>query len=146
MPTVVEITEEKEVIPKMNMAKKTISFSTCRVYLKAWGFSFSEHKKNVYMDGHEREDVVAYRQAWVTRMKEHAHRMAFYEGEDLLEEEMPLLEEDEKRRVHLPRPRRPRKAVVEKGGATPPQERRRKESHGLWVYVPLSWRDQLQVL
>lgn len=43
--------------------------------------------KDVYKDGHEREDVVAYRIEWAKRMMEHKTRMAeFVGGEDGVEE------------------------------------------------------------
>jgi len=51
---------EEELFPKMtgnSLVRSTIHEDTCRMYLHLWGFTYDEHRKNVYMDGHEREDV-----------------------------------------------------------------------------------------
>jgi len=63
----------------------TISETTCREYLKKWGYCFLAHKKDVYMDGHERADVVEARLGWVSRMLELEKRMSIFEGENLTE-------------------------------------------------------------
>ena len=39
-----------------------ISLSTARRWLRCEGFQFTGHKKGLYFDGHDRADVVAYRQ------------------------------------------------------------------------------------
>jgi hypothetical protein len=44
-----------------NTVRKTLSTSTARRYLKAQGFRWKDLTKGLYNDGHEREDVVDYR-------------------------------------------------------------------------------------
>jgi hypothetical protein len=44
-----------------NTVEKTLSTSTARRYLKAQGFRWKDLTKGLYKDGHEREDVVDYR-------------------------------------------------------------------------------------
>ena len=53
----------------------------------------------MYVDGHKREDVVAYRQAWAKRMMGYKKQMETYSGE--IEEIVtpPLLHSDQKQIV-----------------------------------------------
>lgn len=51
----------------------------------------------MYIDGHEREDVVEYRKAFLKRMEQYSQRMATFsvvDGEVVLD--MPTLKENEK--------------------------------------------------
>jgi len=89
---------EREVLPGMANSRKTISESTCREYMKEWGYSFGTHSKDVYMDGHEREDVVEYRAGFVGRILELEARMSSFEGDDMHEVE-PKLGVNEKKVV-----------------------------------------------
>ncbi|KAI2493715.1 hypothetical protein MHU86_20819 [Fragilaria crotonensis] len=45
---------------------KTLSFSTAWRWMKRLGFEFDDRKKSFYVDGHEREDVVANRKQFCT--------------------------------------------------------------------------------
>lgn len=56
-------------------AKKGISESTAYRWLRALGWLPSEHKKGLFFDGHEREDVVEYRKVFLQLMKEYETRM-----------------------------------------------------------------------
>jgi hypothetical protein len=47
--------------------------------LKKNGFSFEKFKKDIYYDGHEREDVVEYRLKWAKQMVEYEKRMITYD-------------------------------------------------------------------
>jgi hypothetical protein len=47
------------------------------------GYQFGEYRKGMYFDGHEREDVVAYRTKFLEEMKELERRMVRYEGETM---------------------------------------------------------------
>ncbi|KAF7304187.1 hypothetical protein MIND_00650800 [Mycena indigotica] len=47
--------------------ERTISVWTARWWLKRLDFHFGVRKNGMYIDGHEREDVVAYRNAFVKR-------------------------------------------------------------------------------
>lgn len=54
---------EVELFPRIHMKPgKGISLSTARSWLHREGFRYTEHKKALYYDGHERPDVVDYRQ------------------------------------------------------------------------------------
>ena len=57
------------------------------------GFSQKYHKKGVYFDVHEREDVIKYREQFVWQLDELDWR-CIYEGHDpeLLEGENPLIQ------------------------------------------------------
>jgi hypothetical protein len=70
-----------EVFPDVEFS---ISESTCQRYMHLWGFAIKDTSaKNVYVDGHEREDVVSYREEWAKRMLGYQRRMADYKGEHL---------------------------------------------------------------
>jgi len=90
---------EGTVLPQLAVEKKSFSETSAKVYLKNWGYMFKQYKKGVYMDGHERLDVVSYREEWVSRMQEHEKRMAFYEGEQNEITRMPVLAPGEKQIV-----------------------------------------------
>lgn len=71
--------EALETVPKDSKecnGKQWIRARTARRWLRKLGFSFSEVKKDVYVDGHERPDVVEYRndflQRWATLKKKFA--------------------------------------------------------------------------
>jgi len=54
---------ELELFPLVHMkAGKGISLSTARRWLMHEGFRYTQHKKAIYYDGHDRPDVVKYRQ------------------------------------------------------------------------------------
>lgn len=48
--------------------RKTISESTAIYWLKALGYQWKRYTKGVYVDGHERPDVVKTREAFVNKM------------------------------------------------------------------------------
>jgi hypothetical protein len=58
---VVEFLSRNDVMEKHGITKK-ITVRTARRYLRAMGYRFQNPKKGQYCDGHEREDVVWYRQ------------------------------------------------------------------------------------
>ena len=47
-----------------------------------WGFSFRRNTKDVYYDGHERDDVVNYLQEWAVRMVAREKLMTSYDQAD----------------------------------------------------------------
>jgi hypothetical protein len=51
------------------------SFSTRKAtahrWLKSMGFKYKEYRKGIYVDGHERDDVVEYRKEFLAKMKEY---------------------------------------------------------------------------
>ena len=69
-----------------------ISGETARKWLHTLGFKQVNHTKGVYFDGHERDDVVAYRKTFVNKLSE-LDRRCLYDGHDpdLLPGEKPLI-------------------------------------------------------
>jgi hypothetical protein len=54
---------EVELFPRIHLkVGKGVSLSTARRWLHHEGFQYIGHKKGLYFDGHDRPDVVAYRQ------------------------------------------------------------------------------------
>jgi hypothetical protein len=47
---------------------RSVSIETSRKWLHFLGFSMKGHKKGTYVDGHERSDVVEYRQKFLRKM------------------------------------------------------------------------------
>jgi len=73
----------ESILPNMEWKRKTFSEWTARAYMKSWGFMFKAHGKNVYMDGHERADVVMFRSEWVKRMLSYENLMVKYSGAEM---------------------------------------------------------------
>ena len=49
------------ILPGLRFAPSlTIHLNTAKNYLKELGYTYAKVKKGMYMDGHKREDVVAY--------------------------------------------------------------------------------------
>jgi hypothetical protein len=59
--------------------KPTIGIRTAQRWLKKLDWRYGKKKKGMYIDGHEREDVVAYRNAFCQRWKEYEKRMVLYD-------------------------------------------------------------------
>lgn len=77
------------VIPKYSEHTKRIHINTARKWMKRLGYKYGTWKKNVYLDGHEREDVVSYRKEFCSSMIEnHMLRMSSWTG-DNMEVEIP---------------------------------------------------------
>ncbi|RQM19376.1 hypothetical protein B5M09_013890, partial [Aphanomyces astaci] len=73
-----------EVIPLLTGAlEANLSESTARRWMQHIGYRYGLWKKNVYTDGHEREDVTAYRERFCKLFLSLAERMKFYSGEDM---------------------------------------------------------------
>jgi hypothetical protein len=54
---------EVELFPRIHLkVGRGISLSTARRWLRGEGFRYISHKKGLYFDGHDRPDVLAYRQ------------------------------------------------------------------------------------
>ena len=67
---VVEIVASQEIQERLKTSgieKQQISERTARQWLRKFKWRYSQKKKGMYIDSHEREDVVAYRQKFVTR-------------------------------------------------------------------------------
>ena len=68
----------------------SVCLTTVTRYMNLWGFSLRSSGQQVYFDGHEREDVVAYRNAWAARMVEFRNYITEWEGDDMSIEIPPL--------------------------------------------------------
>jgi hypothetical protein len=65
---------ELELFPRIHYRAvgKGVTLETARQFLHKEGFRFTEHKKSLYYDGHERPDVVEYRQnVFLPAMEKH---------------------------------------------------------------------------
>ena len=69
---------ELELLPRVQYRKvrKGVTLQTARNFLRKEGFKYTEHKKALYYDGHERPDVVQYRQeVFLPAMEQHRRRL-----------------------------------------------------------------------
>lgn len=57
------------IIPKLQIEKKHISESTAKCWMIRMGYEHKTYQKGVYMDGHERTDVVQYRTQFLDKLK-----------------------------------------------------------------------------
>ena len=60
-----------------------VPMATLARYMATWGYSYRKQGKDVYYDGHERQDVVAYRYDWACRMVALRRRMETYDIDDV---------------------------------------------------------------
>lgn len=79
---------EVELLPRIqHSVKKGVSIETARQFLQKEGFRYVEHKKGLYYDGHERPDVVEYRQnVFLPQMQAYRSRLVEYQPDNLTEE------------------------------------------------------------
>jgi hypothetical protein len=74
---VVEIVASPEmqaIFSRKGIAKLTISIKTALRWLDKLGWTYGKLKHGMYLDGHERADVVEYREAFVKRWMQHERR------------------------------------------------------------------------
>jgi hypothetical protein len=91
---------EQELFPSVGIEnKKTISNTTAREWLKHFGWSFRTGKKDIYYDGHERPDVLAYRQEFLAEMLQLEQWMPKPSDDDVMTLIEPVLNEGEKRHI-----------------------------------------------
>ena len=71
---------------------KGISIKTARHVMHEEGFHYTEHKKAVFYNGHERPDVVGYRQnVFIPRLQELCPRFVHYQPDNLKQLADPVL-------------------------------------------------------
>ena len=89
----------EELLPELRDALPTpidgISVSTARAWLNDLGWVVRTHKQDVYVDGHDRPDVVEHNTQYVTTVRELLRRSRHYAGDDLMEEVAPVLKPGE---------------------------------------------------
>ena len=84
----------REKIPSLiNIIPNTISESTSRRWFKYLGFFPHKYKKNYYCDGHEREDVIKRRDAFIDEfLNKYYPKMSHYSGDNMTIITPPLLD------------------------------------------------------
>ena len=87
----------QEILPTLSIVlKQSLCERTARRWILRLGWCLKTLKKGVYMDGHEREDVVKYRnEVFLPAMAKFEERMTKFEGPELGKVE-PTLREGEK--------------------------------------------------
>jgi len=87
MPRALQRYMEVELFPRVQQkVVKGITLKTARQFLHKEGFRYVEHKKGLYYDGHERPDVVDYRQnEFIPRLLAYRDRLVEYQPENLEE-------------------------------------------------------------
>jgi hypothetical protein len=66
--------EIQEIFRQKGICKPSISDRTARRWLAGLGWRYGKMQNGMYIDGHEREDVVEYRREFVVRWKENERR------------------------------------------------------------------------
>ena len=94
---------ELELFPRIHMKViRGVSLSTARRWLHREGFRFTEHRKVLYFDGHERSDVVDYRQnSFIPQMKEYRRWLVEYVVGEVAREKEKLVDNLVERRLVL---------------------------------------------
>ncbi|KAJ2927777.1 hypothetical protein H1R20_g9323, partial [Candolleomyces eurysporus] len=92
---------EVELFPRVHMTvAKGVSLRTARRWLKKEGFKYMSHKKGLYYDGHEREDVDDRQACFLPAMEEMKPRLVAYSPEDVTKEEpLPHLQPEDRKIV-----------------------------------------------
>ncbi|GES95772.1 hypothetical protein RCL_jg27997.t1 [Rhizophagus clarus] len=90
---------ENELFPNIRITKeKSIALITATRWLNVLGYSFQQYRREIYYDGHERNDVLQYQKEFLEKMFEHEKYMSKYEGESM-DRIHPNLPEGEKERI-----------------------------------------------
>ena len=69
------------IIPEELGIPGTISHTTLWRFMHEWGYVYHKNNKDIYYDGHDRADVIKYRQAWAKRMMQYRERMETYKSD-----------------------------------------------------------------
>ncbi|TFK39154.1 hypothetical protein BDQ12DRAFT_722537 [Crucibulum laeve] len=64
-----------------SIKKELISLRTAQCWLNTMGWQYGKKKNGMYIDGHEQEDVVAYRNAFIEWFKAYEKRMVKYDND-----------------------------------------------------------------
>ncbi|KIL65316.1 hypothetical protein M378DRAFT_55046, partial [Amanita muscaria Koide BX008] len=78
---IVDYVATPEVQERLGTRKRGIHVRTARRWLHKLSWRYQQKKKGMYIDGHEREDVVAYRKGFVERWKEYEKRFVIYDND-----------------------------------------------------------------
>jgi hypothetical protein len=77
--------EMQALMEKSGAKRKSISLRTAQRWLHKMGWRFGKKKNGMYIDSHERPDVVEYREGFIARWKEYDKRMNIYDNDGDLE-------------------------------------------------------------
>jgi len=77
---IVDYVATPEVQKKLGTKARGIHVCTARRWLHKLSWRYMQKKKGMYIDGHEREDVVEYRKKFVERWKEYEKRFVIYDN------------------------------------------------------------------
>jgi hypothetical protein len=101
-PTTFRSALNQEILPYLNIQlRKPLCDRTARRWLVKLGYRRIELRKGLYVDGHDRADVVEYRdKVFLPKMCEYERRMTHYKGKELVPQ-APQLGPGEKRIIAL---------------------------------------------
>lgn len=75
---IVDYVATPEVQQRLGTKARGIHVRTARRWLHKLNWRYQQKKKGMYIDGHERQDVVEYRKGFVERWKEYEKRFVIY--------------------------------------------------------------------
>ncbi|CAA7270186.1 unnamed protein product [Cyclocybe aegerita] len=78
---IVDYVATKDVQERLGVKARGITVRTARRWLKKLNWRYTRKRNGMYIDGHEREDVVAYRKAFVSRWQEYEKRFIIYDND-----------------------------------------------------------------
>ena len=84
---------ENIIFPMLKMPMQTVDLKTISRWMKKEGWRFKRYRKGVYVDGHERADVVAYRDLFLGIMLELRKHMIQYHDETQEPLQNPCIED-----------------------------------------------------
>lgn len=84
----------------LDLGKSTITENCARRWLKKLGYENTTVKKGIYVDGHQRADVVAYRATFLAAVAKNEHLRAQF-SDETLELIPPTLQDGERRHVPI---------------------------------------------
>ncbi|TEB25675.1 hypothetical protein FA13DRAFT_1756509 [Coprinellus micaceus] len=73
--------EMQDMLEKVGKRNRTISIAQAYRWLRANGYRYGRKRKGMYVDGHERDDVVVYREEFIERWMEYEKRMITYDND-----------------------------------------------------------------
>jgi hypothetical protein len=73
--------EMREKLDEIGAKKKQISIRTAQRWLHKMGWRYGRKRNGMYVDGHEREDIVQYREQFIERWKVYDKRMYSYDND-----------------------------------------------------------------
>ncbi|CAG8517448.1 13040_t:CDS:2, partial [Cetraspora pellucida] len=98
-PETVKSYIEQKILPQLNVESSSISIRTARRWMQKLGFYYKRHQQGVYVDGHERPDVVAYRHIFFQKVAEFDQFMSKWHDEGCEFRIFPQLSNGEKEHV-----------------------------------------------